>query len=342
MVLFHDYSEIVTKNIIIKKPFVHSQKYKTKDIKYKIIKNIELNKNVNENKKDDINVTKKDEIQYENLCIQTPYIYIRYCPSNYEGNIDSKLTLDLPLNIKKKYNKEPTQKEKDEENEYDIEIKKFYDLIKKIHKSLKTKLIKKEGENLSKKDIGKQKHTRNQYIECLKEKEDYFDSTSRLFNLKTKIHSMNGKPYIRIYANRKLCKEQKLKANTLTRFILHLESIWYFEDSYGFNWYATQAEFKLPEIPPTYSFYNDNDLFTEKEDHKQLSINVIPNIPPPPPPPPMPNSNPLAQLKQTLLKNKNNGINSLSKFSIEKPRDLRIPTVDQLQEKLKNLKKIKN
>ena len=83
----------------------------------------------------------------------------------------------------------------------------------------------------------------------MKEKEDYFDSTSRLFNLKTKIHSMNGKPYIRIYANRKLCKEQKLKANTLTRFILHLESIWYFEDSYGFNWYATQAEFKLPEIP---------------------------------------------------------------------------------------------
>ena len=81
-------------------------------------------------------------------------------------------------------------------------------------------------------------------------------------------------------------------------------------------------------------------MFTEKEDHKQLSINVIPNIPPPPPPPPMPNSNPLAQLKQTLLKNKNNGINSLSKFSIE-PRDLRIPTVNQLQEKLKNLKKIK-
>ena len=327
MVLFHDYSKIITKNIIIKKPLLFSQKYKTKDIKYKISNQ------------------DNDEIEYDNLCIQTPFIYIRYTPSNYEGNIDSKLSLDLPLILKKKYSKEPSQKEKDEENEYENEIKKFYDLIKKIHKSLKTKLIKKEGENLNKKDIGKQKHTRSQYIECLKEKEDYFDSTSRLFNLKTKIHTLNGKPYIRIYANRKLCKEQKLKSNTLTRFILHLESIWYFEDSYGFNWYATQAEFKLPEIPLTYSFYNSFQMEEEKEENKCINIPIPPGSPPPPPPLPMlMNNNRLNELKRTIQENKNKNINSKEANSnpYEKPRDLRIPTVSQLQERLKNLKKIKN
>jgi hypothetical protein len=334
MVLFYDYSEIVTKNIVIKKPLVFSQKYKTKNIKYKIIKNKDNNEDRNE------------EIEYENLCIQTPYIFIRYCPSNYEGNIDSKLSIDLPLNIRKKYSKDQSQKEKDEENEYDIEIKKFYDLIKKIHKSLKAKLIKKEGESLSKKDIGKQKLTRNQYIECLKEKEDYFDSSSKLFNLKTKIHSLNGKPYIRIYANRKLCKEQKLKPNTLTRFILHLESIWYFEDSYGFNWYATQAEFKLPEVPLTYSFYNEDELQIEKEENKPTINSILPVPPPPPPPFPIENNNNnrLAQLKETIMKNKNKNKNSnnILKFGQQKPRDFRVPTVNQLQEKLKNLKKIKN
>ena len=329
MVLFHDYSKIITKKIIIKKPLLYSQKYKTKDIKYKI-SNEENN-----------------QIEYENLCIQTPFIYIRYAPSNYEGNIDSKLSLDLPLIIRKKYSKEPTQKEKDEENEYESEIKKFYDLIKKIHKSLKTKLIKKEGENLNKKDIGKQNHTRNQYIECLKEKEDYFDSTSRLFNLKTKVHTLNGKPYIRIYANRKLCKEQKLKSNTLTRFILHLESIWYFEDSYGFNWYATQAEFKLPEIPLTYSFYNSFQMEMEKNDNKCNNNQITPGAPPPPPPPPMlMNNNRLNELKKTIQKNKNmnknSDIHNFQTVPYQKPRDLRIPTVDQLQERLKKLKKIKN
>lgn len=325
MVLFHDFSKIVTKNIIIKKSLLFSQKYKTKDIKYKII---------NEN---------NEEIEYENLCIQTPFIYIKYTPSNFEGNIDSKLSLDLPLIIKKKYSKDPTQKERDEENEYENKIKKFYDLIKKIHKSLKTKLIKKEGENLNKKDIGKQKHIRSQYIECLKEKENYFDSTSRLFNLKTKIHTLNGKPYIRIYANRKLCKEQKLKSNTLTRFILHLESIWYFEDSYGFNWYATQAEFKLPEIPLTYSFYNSITIEEEKEENKVNNIVLIPGAPPPPPPLPMLlNNNRLNELKKTIQENKNKNSKDLESIPYEKPRDLRIPTIGQLQERLKNLKKVKN
>ena len=126
-------------------------------------------------------------------------------------------------------------------------------MIKKIHKSLKTKLIKKQNQKLSdiadtESKIQKNKEEkREKYIECLKPKEELFKSDTKHYNLKTKIHTLNGKPYLKIYnSNRKLQKEQQLKPHTLTRFIIHLESIWYFEDTYGFNWYVVQAEIKLP------------------------------------------------------------------------------------------------
>ena len=128
-----------------------------------------------------------------------------------------------------------------------MELKAFYGIIKRIHKLLKTKLIKKENEALkgikSTTEKIKNQKKRNKYIECFKEKENRFDEDYKNYNLKTKVHSLNGKPYLKIYnSNRKLNFEQKLKPNTLTRFIIHLESIWYFEDTYGFNWYTVQAE----------------------------------------------------------------------------------------------------
>ena len=81
----------------------------------------------------------------------------------------------------------------------------------------------------------------------------------------------------------------------------------------------------------------------EKDDNKCSNIPMPPGAPPPPPPPPMlMNNNRLNELKKTIQENKSKNSNNLQSIPYEKPRDLRIPTVSQLQERLKNLKKIKN
>lgn len=321
MIIFHDYEKIKTKNILIQSPQYISDKYSTKDISY-------LNND-----------------EEDNFYIQTPYILINYLPISNEG----KFTLDLPIKINKV--------KIDELNVYDKNIKNFYNLIKKIHKTLKTRLIK-----------GKKNTDRDLFIDCIKEKKVLGDY--KYYNFKTKIYSLNGKPYLKIYnSNKKLCYEQKFQHNKLTRFILQLDSIWHFEQTYGFNWYIVQAEIKLPEILQEYSFFNDN--YKEVKDEiepnplyqkyfkmlkmgipRDAVINKIkldgldPNIilsntnisHTPIPLPPVPPAPPLLQvkLKHTSYKKVEKPIEEI------KPKiDFRVPSMTQLQEQLKSLKKIK-
>ena len=239
MVIFHDYTDLVYKKIIIKKSQIHSEKFKTKEILYKM-----KGKN-------------KGETRLEKLYIQTPYLFLRYGPQSYEGSHDSKIVIDLPISLKNNYSPE---EENDDDCEYDGQYHEFYQIIKKIHKNLKTKLIKKEKESQTGDVLDKvkenKKKKRDKYIECLKEKKDMVDTNYTHYHLKTKIHSLNGKPFFKIYhSNKKLNKEQRLRMYHYTRFIIHLESIWFFEDTYGFNWYVAQAEIKLPPVPNSYSFH---------------------------------------------------------------------------------------
>ena len=260
MVLLHNYSELVTKKIIIKKSQIHSEKFKTQTIKYKVKK------------------TEGNGTNLEKLYFQTPYLFLRYGPQSYEGSHDSKMVMDLPISVKNNFS--PDEEEEDD-GEYDEQHFEFYQLLKKIHKSLKTKLIKKEKEGLSgdvleKVKINKKKK-RNAYIECLKEKPDLHDPHYTQYHLKTKIHTLNGKPFWKIYhSNKKLNKEQKLRMYHYTRFIIHLESIWYFEDSYGFNWYIVQAEIKLPSIPNSYHFFRergeDEEEIEEEIDYENAVV----------------------------------------------------------------------
>ena len=323
MTVIHNYEDLITKNIIIKNSIVFSDKYRIKNIKYK--------------------VKCGNFLEQEHLYIQTPYFYLRYLPSFIEGSIDNKISLDLYFNIKKSIKKikvKDKMVESEEEDEYDIEIKNFYDCLKKIHRSLKTKLIKNESKNIKKpeKENETVKNIKgNHYVDVIKERET-IDKENKSYSFKTKIHSLNGKPYFRIYySNKKLAKEQKLKVNTLTRFIIHLESIWFFEDSYGFNWYIKQAEMKLPNILNTYSFhnnYNDNEINENEYDYTQdRKPRLLPNIPPPPPPP---------ILNQTINNSKVNIPKTppIPNKNIEVQRDIRIPTRSQLLEQLGKLRKV--
>ena len=155
MIIFHDFEKIKTKNIIIQTAQYISDKYSIKDIGY-------LN---NEN-------------NIENFYIQTPYILLNYPPTCHEG----KYTLDIPIKIIK--NKETIL------NKYDKNIKDFYNIIKKIHKSLKARLIK--GKKNSKRDL---------FVDCIKEKKVIEDC--KYYNFKTKIYSLNDKPYLKIYNSNK-------------------------------------------------------------------------------------------------------------------------------------------
>ena len=181
---------------------------------------------------------------------------------------------------------------------------------------------------------------------------------------------MNGKPYLKIFnSNRQTIKDQTLRPNCFIRYILHLESIWFFNDTYGFNWFIAQAEIKLPDILKQYSFSNDQPMEEEtieesiEEKHyskylkmlkmripeqavknKMLMDGLNPNIldtligntkskrvlPIPPAPPPPP------------MNFGNITLNKVSKQKLEKPKtDLRIPSQAQLLEHMKNLKKVK-
>ena len=123
MVIIHDYTELVYKKIIIKKSQIHSDKFKTREVLYKI------------------KTKNKCEFSLEKLYIQTPYLFLRYGPQSYEGSHDSKIVIELPISLKNNYSPE---NEDDDDGEYDGQHHEFYQVIKKIHKNLKTKLIKKK------------------------------------------------------------------------------------------------------------------------------------------------------------------------------------------------------
>nr|QDY52069.1 hypothetical protein 3_48 [Mimiviridae sp. ChoanoV1] len=317
MSIFHEYDKILTKKIICLDKLFISEKYKTQEIQYQ-----------------------HDKKNIDRLLIQTPYIYNRYPPSYYEGNIENKINHDLQLDI--------TESKKINENSK--LIIEFYNLVAKIQKNIKIRIRKKNLEKLK-------------FI-CSLRKQD-----ENKYNFRTKIHSLNGKPYIRVFnSNRESDLEQKLKPNTYIRYLIHLESIWFFGDTYGFNWYLVQAEIKLPDILKRYSFYNENVLEDEENKsnvydkyvnmHKKripiqaiknkmimdgLDPNILDsildsiknktnNIPVPPPPPLIIN-----QLNSIKLKNVGGGDTKQVKTN---PNDIRVPTQNQLLEQLKKLKKI--
>jgi hypothetical protein len=319
MSILREYDKILIKKIIcLDKQFI-SEQYRTQQIVY----NDSLDK----------------------MYIQTPYIYNRYSPSSFEGNLENKIHLDLLLEVSSSDNIDENSKQ----------IIDFYKLIEKIQRNLKIRIRKK---NLAK----------LKFISSLKEKKQLFkrDEDIKVYNFRTKIHSMNGKPYLKIFnSNRQTIKDQTLRPNCFIRYILHLESIWFFNDTYGFNWFIAQAEIKLPDILKQYSFSNDEPVEEEVEEqyydkyikmlkmripeqaikNKMLIDGLDPNIldtiisnnkkkrslPIPPPPPQTLNFTNI-----TL-----NKVSDNDKIKSEVPKtDFRIPSKEQLLEHMKNLKKV--
>ena len=91
--------------------------------------------------------------------------------------------------------------------------------------------------------------------------------------LKTKIHSVDNKIFLKIFKSDKtLSENQEIKPGKNIRFILHLESIWVYNKSFGINWYIVQAEVKLPDILQSYCFDNnmDQDVISNHEIYKKF------------------------------------------------------------------------
>ena len=324
MYILNEYGKINTKKIIcLDKNFI-SEKYRTQKIQY------------------------KETTELQNCYIQTPYIFNRFAPSSFEGNLDNKIHLDLQLDITESKNIDDNTEQ----------INNFYEIISKIQRILKNRTRKKNIEKLK-------------FVNSIKEKDNRF-TENKCFNFRTKIHSMNGNPYLRVFdSNRQTIKDQKLRPNFYIRYIIHLDSIWFFENTYGINWYIVQAEIKLPDILNNYSFYNENEPFEEKKEketsleeqhygkylkmlkmgipeqavkNKMIMDGIEPSIldnillkkrrilpiPPPPHHPPLAIGN--IKLKKVVGKD----INKAEKIKI----DMRIPSQSQLLEQMRNLKKV--
>ena len=325
MYILHDYEKINTKKIICLDKHFISEKYRTQKIQY------------------------KEGEEMENCYIQTPYIFNRYAPSSFEGNLENKIHLDLQFEISDSKNIDDNSKQ----------INSFYEIISKIQRILKNRTRKKNLEKLK-------------FVNSIKEKENGF-TENKCYNFRNKIHSMNGNPYLRVFdSNRQTVKDHKLRPNVYIRYIIHLESIWYFEDTYGINWYIVQAEIKLPDILKNYSFYNENEPIEEKKEkepsyeeqhygkylkmlkmkipeqavkNKMVMDGIDPSIldtillkrrrilpiPPSPPPPPLA----IGNLKLKKVEEKD-----IKKA--EKPKiDMRVPSQSQLLEQMKKLKKVR-
>ena len=303
MVLIHDYEKITATNILIKNTIYLSEIFRLKNIKYK---------------NDDV---------VEDIYVQTPYIYLKYLPSTLDNNIESKYTLDLYLNIKKnvkKIKKNGKFRISPEEDDYDINIRNFYDFIKKIHKIIKNKLIKNNiNTNLKKKII-------ENYIDCFKEKDPISD-IYKTYIFRTKIHTVNQKPYYKLYdSNRKCLPINTLKSNKLARFILKLENIWFYDNTYGISWFVVQCEIKLPFNIDSYYFF-DNNNNNNNNTNQNNNNSIIKNIAEPPQPPPqMSNMINISKLKPNTNNNTNNNTNKIN-FALNLTKDILLNQLNKLK-----------
>lgn len=259
------------------------------------------------------------------LIIQTPYIINRYKPSRYEDKISLDLIFDKEW----------------EENES------FLKFLKKIIKIYKSKI----GEVIDIKN--------KTFSNSIKKKK-----FGNIFKLK--FHNYNDDIYIKTYdTNGKKINNSNISFGKEIRFLIHLESFWVWNDSYGFNWYGVQCEIKKPYSPSSYAFKNENSSIEENPVYKKYfrMINVgIPreavknkmklegidpsildngvkksSIPPPPP------INIFDFKSINLQKNNNKSSDSNNKNnSIKKDNEIQVPTMAQLQEQISKMRSIKN
>ncbi len=191
------------------------------------------------------------QVKYDsqNFYIQTPYIINRYSPSNY----DSKISLDIPLDFSNIT----------EESIDDISI--LYKLFLRIHKTMKNRVNKTLGEDFK-------------YSNCVKKNK----KNPKCPFLKTKIHSVENKIFLKVFKSDKtLSENQEIKSGKEIRFILHLDSVWVYNKTYGINWYIVQAEVKLPNILLSYSFDNnqDDDIISKHPDYMKFFKMVSMGVP---------------------------------------------------------------
>ena len=269
------------------------------------------------------------------LIIQTPYIINRYKPSRY----DDKITLDLIF---------------DKEWE---EYEPFLKFLKKIIKIYKLKMA--EVIDIKNKT----------FSNSIKKKK-----FGNIFKLK--FHNYNDDIYIKTYDT----KGRKISNSNISfgkeiRFLIHLDSFWVWNDSYGFNWYAVQCEIKKPSCLSSYAFKNEKSSIEENPAYRKYfkMINVgIPkeavknkmklegidpsildnngveksSIPPPPPPINMFDFKSINLQKNDNKSNNSNNSNNLNKnndnIEKEKNNEIRVPTMAQLQEQIAKMRSTKN
>jgi hypothetical protein len=329
-----DYDTVKSKNFTLEKTNNFSEHYKTLGIKY------------NE----------------ESFYLQTPYILNRYSPSNY----DSKISLDIPLDFSNIT----------DESIEDISI--LYKLFIRIHKTLKTRfkeMISSDKDDKYKYSNCIKKNKKNPNCPFLKTKihcvEDkiflkVFNSDKTLSkkqeikpgkNIRFILHLDSIWVYKKSFGINWYIVQAEVKLpnifhsyvfdnNTSSEIISnHPQYSKFFKMvSMGVPKEAVKIKMNLEGFNGENIFLDPNTLSSTVLKKNKEMLSGAPPPPPPPPPPPggLPNLMGTKKINVsdlTAVKLKKVDKNTIAKKK-EEYKDLRIPTQDQLLEKLKSLKKI--
>ena len=327
-----DYDTVKSKNFTLEKTNHFSEHYKTLGIKY------------------------NEECFY----LQTPYILNRYSPSNY----DSKISLDIPLDFSNVT----------DESIDDISI--LYKLFLRIHRTLKTRfkeMISSEKDDKYKYSNCIKKNKKNPNCPFLKTKihcvEDkiflkVFNSDKTLSkkqeikpgkNIRFILHLDSIWVYKKSFGINWYIVQAEVKLpnifhsyvfdNSTSSEIIsnHPQYSKFFKMvNMGVPKEAVKLKMNLEGFNGETIFLDPNTLSSIVLKKNKEMLSGAPPLPPPPPPGGLPNLTGPKKINVsdlTAVKLKKVDKNTIVKKK-EEYRDLRIPTQDQLLEKLKSLKKI--
>ena len=116
-------------------------------------------------------------------------------------------------------------------------------------------------------------------------------------------------------------KLEHMITNTYGLFIIHLQGCWIIDNDIYFQWYLLQAKIDIPIFLNEYSFIDEQ---------KKM----------PPPPPPLPPQNFKKKIKTNIINNNNNNNNNVLIKKVDKNKDIKVPSLNDIKNALNNLKSI--
>ena len=191
----------------------------------------------------------------KNFLIQTPKMFIPFGINMNENYNNKNIYLDISFRDK----------------DYNIDVKNFFNFIKKIKTKIKKLLI-------TEKIIKKYKKNYPEFIDSIK-KDKYGERMTTRFN------HVDGNNNVSIYDNKKEVKRlEDVKKGLYCILILNLSDVWIIIDEknkvlqYGFSWIIMQMKIYEPLSLDQYCFIETSDEENSDEDNQKIENKRIEDV----------------------------------------------------------------